>query len=125
MSSCPVISFSARIDRRSDLIVSGGANVYPSEIERVIAAHPGVVEVAVVGVPHPRWGRRPVAVVVPRPGTAISEAEIVALCRSQLARFKAPDRVLFTAEIAHNASNKLLRKKVQEWAESELAATEA
>jgi len=79
----------------------------------------------VVGVPHPRWGRRPVAVVVPRPGTAISEDEIVALCRSQLARFKAPDRVLFTAEIAHNASNKLLRKKVQEWAESELAATEA
>jgi len=113
------------VDRRSDLIVSGGANVYPSEIERVIAAHPGVVEVAVVGVPHPRWGRRPVAVVVPRPGTAISEAEIVALCRSQLARFKAPDRVLFTAEIAHNASHKLLRKKVQEWAESELAATEA
>jgi acyl-CoA synthetase (AMP-forming)/AMP-acid ligase II len=113
------------VDRRSDLIVSGGANIYPSEIERIIAAHPGVVEVAVVGVPHQRWGRRPVAVVVPRPGTTISEAEIVALCRAQLARFKAPDRVLFTAEIAHNASNKLLRKKVQEWAESELAATEA
>jgi fatty-acyl-CoA synthase len=113
------------VDRRSDLIVSGGANIYPSEIERVLAAHPGVVEVAVVGVPHPRWGRRPVAVVVPRPGARISEAELVALCREQLARFKAPDRVLFTAEIAHNASNKLLRRKVQDWAESELAAAEA
>jgi acyl-CoA synthetase (AMP-forming)/AMP-acid ligase II len=113
------------VDRRSDLIVSGGANIYPSEIERVLAAHPDVVEVAVVGVPHPRWGRRPVAVVVPRPGARVGEDELVALCRAQLARFKAPDRVLFTAEIAHNASNKLLRKKVQEWAESQVVAAEA
>jgi fatty-acyl-CoA synthase len=113
------------VDRRSDLIVSGGANIYPSEIERVLATHPDVVEVAVVGVPHPRWGRRPVAVVVPRPGARVGEDELVALCRAQLARFKAPDRVLFTAEIAHNASNKLLRKKVQEWAESQVVAAEA
>jgi fatty-acyl-CoA synthase len=111
------------VDRRSDLIVSGGANIYPSEIERVIATHPDVVEVAVVGVPHPRWGKRPVAVVVARPGTQLREEEIVALCQANLARFKAPDRVLFAGEIAHNASNKLLRKKVQEWAEAELAAT--
>ena len=110
------------VDRRSDLIVSGGANIYPSEIERVIATHPGVVEVAVVGVPHPRWGRRPVAVVVPRPGIRIGEDELVALCRDELARFKAPDRVLFAAEIPHNASNKLLRRKVQEWVEAQVAA---
>src|SRR5260370_20742766 len=78
--------------RKTDMIISGGFNIYPAELERVLGSHEGVELVAVVGAPHPEWGETPVAVVVPRGAadTARLEAELRELCRSQLGGVKAP-----------------------------------
>jgi acyl-CoA synthetase (AMP-forming)/AMP-acid ligase II len=97
------------LDRREDLILSGGANIYPSELERVIAALPGVSDVAVVGVDDPRWGQTPVAFVVPNGRVALDEAAVVAHCRRHLASYKKPSRVLFVDSLPRNAAQKVLR----------------
>jgi acyl-CoA synthetase (AMP-forming)/AMP-acid ligase II len=94
------------MDRRSDLIVSGGMNVYPSEIERVLAGIDGVVECAVVGAPHPRWGQTPVAFVV-APGR--TSQEILQRCRRSLAGYKLPSRVVLCQALPRNASGKIVR----------------
>ena len=77
-------------DRLKDMIVSGGENVYPAEVESVITGHLAVAEVAVVGVPSAEWGEAPYAVVVLRPGAEVSEAELIAWTRGRLAHFKCP-----------------------------------
>ena len=96
-------------DRIKDMIVSGGENVYPAEVESVLTGHPSVLEVAVVGVPSERWGESPVAVVVPRDGAAIDEAEMIAWCRERLAHFKCPVAVHVVEALPRNASGKLLK----------------
>ena len=101
-------------ERRNDLIVSGGMNVYPSEIERCVAALPGVVEVAVVGVPHPRWGQTPVAVVVADPARGLTQDDVVEHCRGLLASYKKPSRVVFVDELPRSASNKVLKRVLRE-----------
>ena len=94
------------MDRRTDLIVSGGMNVYPSEIERVLSGVEGVAECAVVGAPHPRWGQTPVAFVV-APGR--SEAELLDRCRRHLAGYKLPSRILLCDALPRNTSGKIVR----------------
>ncbi len=94
-------------DRCKHLIVSGGENIYPAEIERVLHELPAVAEAAVVGRPDPRWQEVPEAHVVLRPGVACSEAEIIAHVRGQLARFKAPRRVHFVSSLPRNAMGKV------------------
>ncbi|MCE0762000.1 AMP-binding protein [Pseudonocardia kujensis] len=94
------------MDRRSDLIVSGGMNVYPSEIERVLAGLDGVVECVVVGAPHERWGQTPVAFVV-APGR--TGAELLEQCRRSLASYKLPSRVVLCEALPRNASGKIVR----------------
>jgi acyl-CoA synthetase (AMP-forming)/AMP-acid ligase II len=84
-------------DRLTDMIVTGGENVYPAEVESVLIGHPAVAEVAVVGVPSARWGESPYAVVVVRPGAQVSEAELIAWTRDRLAHFKCPAGVSFAA----------------------------
>ena len=101
------------LDRRDDLILSGGANVYPSELERVIAALPGVRDVAVVGVDDPTWGQTPVAFVVTDPAAALDEATVIAHCRRHLASYKKPNRVLFVDDLPRNASQKVLRSALR------------
>lgn len=101
-------------ERRSDLVVSGGMNIYPSEIEQVIAELAGVADVAVVGVPHERWGQTPVAVVVPRDGAALTESDVLDHCRRNLARYKQPSAVAFLPELPRSASNKVLRRVLRE-----------
>ena len=81
-------------DRSKDIIISGGENIASVEVEKVLAAHPAVIEVAVVAIPHPHWGERPVAFVATT-ADGVSEAELIDFARSRLARFKAPDRVYF------------------------------
>jgi len=104
------------VGRAKDLIISGGYNVYPKEIELVIDAIPGVVESAVVGVPHPDFGEAVTAVVVKAPGAALTEAAIVAQVREQIAGFKVPKRVFFVDDLPRNAMGKvqkaLLREKL-------------
>ena len=110
------------LDRRDDLILSGGANIYPSELERVIAAMAGVRDVAVVGIDDPRWGQTPVAFVVADGGVALDEAAVVAHCRRHLASYKKPSRVLFVDSLPRNAAQKVLRAVLRTAAQIEVRA---
>jgi acyl-CoA synthetase (AMP-forming)/AMP-acid ligase II len=103
-------------DRRADLILSGGVNVYPAEIEAVLMRHPRVAEAAVVGVPDAEFGERPRALVVPRDGGGDEalEAELIALCRAELAGPKVPRRVEFLEELPRSEAGKLLRRVLKE-----------
>ncbi len=86
------------VDRKSNMIISGGENIYPSEVEAVLAAHPAVQDVAVIGVPDAKWGEAVQAVVVPRPGQQPGERELLDWCRDRIAGFKRPRSVLFVGE---------------------------
>jgi fatty-acyl-CoA synthase len=101
-------------ERRTDLIVSGGANIYPSEVEDCIAALPGVAEVAVVGADHARWGQTVVAVVVRAPGAELTADDVVTQCRRHLAGYKKPTRVHFADVLPRTASQKVSRASVRE-----------
>jgi fatty-acyl-CoA synthase len=102
------------VDRKKDMIISGGENVYPAEVERVLAAHPAVAEVAVVGVPHPRWVETPLAVVVPTPGPSTDPAELLAHCREHLAGYKKPSAIVFAPRLPRNAAGKVLKRELRE-----------
>lgn len=93
--------------RAKDLIITGGLNVYPPEVERVLAEHPAVAANAVIGCPDPEWGENIVAVVVPRAGAEISAEALIAYCQTKLARYKVPRRVVFTQELPRNAMGKV------------------
>ena len=100
-------------DRFKDMIISGGENIYPAEIENALNAHPAVMEVAVIGVPHERWGETPKAIVVLRPGKRASEPELIAFTREHLARYKCPTSVVFAETLPRNASGKLLKPELR------------
>jgi acyl-CoA synthetase (AMP-forming)/AMP-acid ligase II len=102
------------VDRKKEMIISGGFNVYPSEIEQAMYRHPAVYEVCVVGVPDPVWGESVKAVVVTRAGCSVTQAELIEHCRALLADFKKPRSVDFVAELPKNANGKLSRKDVKE-----------
>jgi acyl-CoA synthetase (AMP-forming)/AMP-acid ligase II len=100
-------------DRVKDMIISGGENVYPAEIERVLVEHEGVAEVAVIGVPDPKWGETPKAVVVPATGAAEDAAELIEYCRARLARFKCPSSVEFVEALPRNPTGKVLKTELR------------
>ena len=97
------------IDRKKDMIVSGGENIYPAEVERVLREHPAVADVAVVGAPHPRWGETPVAFVV---GDAV-EQELIEHCREYLASYKKPTAIHFVTSLPRNAAGKVLKRELR------------
>jgi len=105
-------------DRKKDMIISGGANIYPREVEEVICAHPAVHEVAVIGVPDAKWGESVKAVVVLRAGARTTAAELVEHCQRNLASYKKPSSVDFLAELPKNAYGKILKRELREqyWA---------
>ncbi|QHE83923.1 long-chain-fatty-acid--CoA ligase [Hydrogenophaga sp. BPS33] len=109
------------VDRSKDMIISGGFNVYPTEVEQALYAHPAVYEACVVGVPDDTWGEAVKAVVVLRPGAQATEADIAQHCRDTLADFKKPRSVDFVAELPRNPNGKISRKAVREpfWAGQE------
>ena len=100
-------------DRIKDLIISGGENIYPAEIERVLAEHPSIQDVAVIGVPDERWGEVPKAVVVARPGATIDANEVVAWCRERIAAFKCPKTIDVVAALPRNPTGKILKKDLR------------
>ncbi len=100
-------------DRKKDMIITGGENVYPAEIENVILAHPRVRDVGVIGQPSQKWGESPAAIVV-RGDDALTEAELLAWCAGKLARYKLPKRVHFVDEIPRNPSGKILKRVLRE-----------
>jgi malonyl-CoA/methylmalonyl-CoA synthetase len=102
------------VGRAKDLIISGGYNVYPKEIELAIDALPGVVESAVVGLPHPDFGEAVTAVVVARPGAAPSEAAIVQALKGTLANYKVPKRVFVVEALPRNAMGKVQKNVLRE-----------
>jgi long-chain acyl-CoA synthetase len=101
-------------DRIKDVVISGGENVYPAEVENVLAAHPNVAEAAVIGIPDERWGEVPLAIVVAREGTVTTTEDIIAFCRRRLAAFKCPADVQFVDTLPRNASGKVLKHQLRE-----------
>jgi acyl-CoA synthetase (AMP-forming)/AMP-acid ligase II len=99
--------------RQSDLIIRGGENVAPEEVEAVLDLHPAVEEAAVIGLPDEEWGERIAAVVVPRPGAAVTAATLVEHCRERLASFKKPETIFFADALPRNAVGKLLRRELR------------
>jgi len=102
------------VDRKHDMIISGGFNIYPREVEEVILAHPAVSEVAVIAVPDDVWGEAVKAMVVLRPGARVNEEEIIQFCKENLASYKKPKTVEFIEEIPKTAYNKVDRRALRE-----------
>ncbi|MBI4492768.1 MAG: AMP-binding protein [Chloroflexi bacterium] len=102
--------------RASDLIIRGGENIAPQEVEAVLASHPAVEEAAVIGLPDEEWGEQVAAVVVRRPGVEVSAEALVEHCRQRLASFKRPQAVVFADALPRNALGKLLRQELREQA---------
>src|SRR5262249_15212806 len=100
-------------DRVKDMIVTGGENVYPAEVENVLMAHAAVADVAVIGVPHERWGETALALVVRALGTAVTGAEVIDYARERLARYKCPTSVDWVESLPRNPSGKLLKKDLR------------
>ncbi|MEO0549695.1 MAG: fatty acid--CoA ligase [Pseudomonadota bacterium] len=100
-------------DRVKDMIISGGENIYPAEVENAIFSHERVADVAVIGVPDEKWGEAVKAAVIAKPGSVLSEAEIIAWARERIAKYKCPKSVDFVDEIPRNASGKILRKDLR------------
>jgi acyl-CoA synthetase (AMP-forming)/AMP-acid ligase II len=105
-------------DRVKDMIVTGGENVYPAEVENAVFGHPDVADVAVIGVPDDKWGEAVKAIVVPKPGVDLDPAEIIAWAKARIAGFKVPKSVDFITELPRNPSGKILRRELREpyWA---------
>jgi long-chain acyl-CoA synthetase len=104
-------------DRKIDMIISGGANIYPAEIENVLLTHPKVGDVAVFGIPHPEWGEEVKAVVEPAPGAVAGDAlseELLAFCRERLAKFKLPKSIDYTTEMPRDPNGKLYKRRLRD-----------
>lgn len=102
------------VDRKKDMVKSGGENVASREVEEVIFRHPKVAEVAVFGIPHPKWIEAVTAVVVPRPGESVTAEEIDSYCREALSQFKRPRKIFVRGALPKNASGKILKRELRE-----------
>ncbi|MGH6787540.1 MAG: fatty acid--CoA ligase [Novosphingobium sp.] len=100
-------------DRVKDMIISGGENIYPAEVENAIYAHPKVADVAVIGVPDAKWGEAVKACVVVKPGEMLDEADVIAFARQHIAGYKCPKSVDFIAALPRNPSGKILRRELR------------
>jgi acyl-CoA synthetase (AMP-forming)/AMP-acid ligase II len=110
------------VDRKADMIISGGLNVYPAEVEHTLMEHPAVAEVAVVAVPDQKWGEAVKAVVRCPPGQTVDPEDLLSWAKSRLAGYKVPKSVDFTTqELPKNPTGKLLRRALREpyWADTE------
>ena len=102
-------------DRSKDVIISGGSNIYPREVEEALLTHPGVAEVSVIGTPDPEWGENVVAFVVAQPGAAPTQEALDAHCLQRIARFKRPKRYVFVPELPKNNYGKVLKTELRRW----------
>ncbi|MNK81911.1 Long-chain-fatty-acid--CoA ligase FadD13 [compost metagenome] len=101
------------VDRKKDMIISGGENIYPAELEKILHGHPAIKEAAVIGIPHPKWGEVGRAVVVLREA-GLTEAEVIAYLQERVARYKLPKSVVFTSELPRNPAGKVLKPALRE-----------
>ena len=100
-------------DRAKDIIISGGENISTIEVEQAISSHPAVMDVAVIGVPHEKWGERPVAFVIRSSSSSVTAEEIRLHVKGLIAGFKVPDRILFPEELPHNSTGKVLKSRLR------------
>ncbi len=108
------------VDRRKDMVISGGVNLYPREIEQVLEQHPAIAEVAVIGVPDDKWGERLRAFVVTRPGAGLDPAALQSFCKGRLAAFKIPRDLVLLDALPRNASGKVLKNSLRELSRTDL-----
>jgi fatty-acyl-CoA synthase len=101
------------VDRKKDIIVSGGENISSLEVEKALVAHPGVYEVAVIPVPDPKWGEIPKALIVLKPGTQATTEELIEFCRSRISHYKAPRSVEFVSSLPKTGTGKILKKDLR------------
>ena len=102
------------LDRKKDMIITGGENVYSSEVEAVLYQHENVHECAVVGVPDDKFGEALFAAIVPRPGTTLTDTEIIEHCRGRIGGYKIPRRMAFVEELPKSAMGKILKTVIRE-----------
>lgn len=101
-------------DRKKDMILTGGENVYAAEVENILFSHPKILEAALIGIPDPKWGEAVTAVVVPQEGKEITADEVIAFCRKHLAGYKCPKKVYFLDELPRNTFGKVLKRNLRE-----------
>ncbi len=108
-------------DRKKDMIISGGENIYPAEVENAVAKHPAVLEAAVIGIPDEKWGEAVLAIVVKKPGQDVNEDELMEFCKKNLAHYKCPRKVAFIDMLPRNPSGKVLKTILREpyWKEKQ------
>ena len=102
------------VDRKKDMVISGGVNIYSKEVESVLYRHPAVLEAAVIGLPNEQWGEIVTAVIALKPGQEAGERELVELCRASLAGYKKPRKIVFLDELPKNPSGKILKRVLRE-----------
>ena len=104
------------VDRKDNMIITGGEHVYPSEVEEVVGSHAGVFDVAVISQPDEKWGEMVVAVVIPKPDADLTEEAVKAWCKDRLAGYKRPKRVIFieSCDMPRTATGKILHRKLRE-----------
>jgi fatty-acyl-CoA synthase len=101
------------VDRKKDIIVSGGENISSLDVEKILLAHPDVYEAAVIPVANQKWGEVPKAVVVAKPGTTPSEVELIEFCRARLAHYKCPQSIEFCEALPKTATGKVLKRDLR------------
>lgn len=101
-------------DRITDMIISGGENIFPAEIERVLAGHPDICDVAVIGIPDGYWGEAVKALVVPRPGSGLGPEQVMDFARARIAAYKVPKSVEMVATLPRSMTGKIRRRELQE-----------
>jgi acyl-CoA synthetase (AMP-forming)/AMP-acid ligase II len=111
-------------DRMKDMLISGGENIYPAEVENMLLGHPAVADAAVIGLASPKWGEVPLALVVAKKGASLDQAELLAWCKGRLATFKLPKAAVVVAEIPRNPSGKILKRVLREQFKDTLRAPE-
>jgi fatty-acyl-CoA synthase/long-chain acyl-CoA synthetase len=114
MARCDEEGYYYIVDRRQDMIISGGSNIYPAEIEETLNSNPKIMEAAVIGIPNERWGETIKAVVALKPGETATEEEIIEYCRANAADYKRPRSVDFVDELPRNPSGKILKRVIRE-----------
>ena len=114
MGRCDEKGYIYIVDRKKDMIISGGENVYPREVEEAIYQHPAVQEAAVIGIPDPYWVEKVHAVVVLKKGASTTANELISFCKQELARYKAPKSVEFVDSLPKNAAGKILKRELRE-----------
>jgi len=100
-------------DRKKDMIIKGGENIYPSEVENIILGHDKVLETAVIGIPDQKYGEEVLAFIVTKPGEELSEDEIVEFCRQNYTKFKCPSQIRFTDNLPKSLVGKILKKELR------------